>query len=203
MKSSTKFLIALLISVLASCSNPADSTVDAKIAEAAEAATSIDGTTYIFSKDSTIGFIGSKVTGSREGGFKEFTGSFDLKNDDPQSGEFTIDMNSTWSDDDRLTKHLKAQDFFDVENYPETKFVATNFSKGSEGKYELSGNLTLRGVTRNITFPTQVTHNNNSVILKAEFDINRQDFGISYAGKVDDLIRDEVIIKLNLIAQSQ
>ena len=58
-------------------------------------------------------------------------------------------------------------------------------------------------VTKNITFPTQVIHDENSVSLKAEFDINRQDFGISYAGKVDDLIRDEVIIKLNLIAQSQ
>ena len=86
MKSFTKFLIALLISVLASCSNPADSTVDAKIAEEAEAAISVDGKTYIFNKDSTIGFIGSKVTGSREGGFKNFTGSFDLKDNEPQSG---------------------------------------------------------------------------------------------------------------------
>ena len=203
MKSSTKLLITALIIILASCSNPADSTVDAKIAEVAEVATSIDGKTYIFNKDSTIGFIGSKVTGSREGGFKNFTGSFDLKDDEPQSGQFTIDMSSTWSDDERLTKHLKAEDFFDVENYPESKFVATNFSKILEGKYELSGNLTLRGVTKNITFPTQVIHDENSVSLKAEFDINRQDFGISYAGKVDDLIRDEVIIKLNLIAQSQ
>ena len=191
MKSSIKLLITPLILILASCSNPADSTVDAKIAEVAKAATSIDGKTYIFNKDSTIGFIGSKVTGS-----------FDLKDDEPQSGQFTIDMNSTWSDDERLTKHLKAEDFFDVENYPESKFVATNFSKSLEGKYELSGNFTLRGVTKNITYPTQVIHNENSVLLKAEFDINRQDFGISYAGKVDDLIRDEVIIKLNLIAQS-
>ena len=81
--------------------------------------------------------------------------------------------------------------------------MATNFSKGNESKYELSGNLTLRGITKNITFPTQVTHNDNSVTLKAEFDINRQDFGISYPGKADDLIRDEVIIKLNLVAQAQ
>ncbi len=198
-----KYLIVPLILTLASCSNPADSTVDAKVAEPTEPAISKNGITYVFTKESTIGFIGSKVTGSREGGFKIFTGSFDLKGGEPQSGEFTIDMNSTWSDDERLTKHLKAVDFFDVDNYAETKFVATNFSKGNESKYELSGNLTLRGITKNITFPTQVTHNDNSVTLKAEFDINRQDFGISYPGKADDLIRDEVIIKLNLVAQAQ
>ena len=81
------------------------------------------------------------------GGFKKFTGSFDIKDGEPESGEFTIDMNSTWSDADKLTKHLKNSDFFDVENYPETKFVATAFSKKSDGKYDLSGNFTLGGVT--------------------------------------------------------
>jgi polyisoprenoid-binding protein YceI len=200
----TAISLGIILSfILVSCSNPADSTVDAEISEVAEPATSLSGQTYVFSENSTIAFIGSKVTGSREGGFKKFTGSFDIKDGEPESGEFTIDMNSTWSDADKLTKHLKNSDFFDVENYPETKFVATAFSKKSDGKYDLSGNFTLRGVTKNITFPTTVKQTGDSVTIAAEFDINRQDFGISYAGKVDDLIRDEVVIKLNLISQAQ
>ena len=63
-----KYLIVPLILTLASCSNPADSTVDAKVAEPTEPAISKNGITYVFTKESTIGFIGSKVTGSREGG---------------------------------------------------------------------------------------------------------------------------------------
>ena len=58
-----KYLIVPLILTLASCSNPADSTVDAKVAEPTEPAISKNGITYVFTKESTIGFIGSKVTG--------------------------------------------------------------------------------------------------------------------------------------------
>jgi len=110
-------------------------------------------------------------------------------------------MDSTWSDAEKLTGHLKAPDFFDVENHATAKFEVTAFTKKSESEYELSGNLTLRGTTRNITFPTQVAVAGDSVNVKAEFDINRQDFGIAYAGKKDDLIRDAVIIRFDLTAE--
>jgi len=186
-----------------SCKNPADATADAEVSETTAAATASDGQVYTFSENSTIGFVGSKVTGSHAGGFKNFTGNFTLKDGEPQAGEFTIDMNSTWSDAEKLTGHLKAPDFFDVGNHPESKFVATAFTKESASQYSLSGNLTLRGVTKNITFPTQVTLNGDTVTVKSKFDINRQDFGINYPGKKDDLIRDEVIIKLNLTAEAK
>jgi len=198
----TLFALGAILS-LPSCENPADSTADAKVSEAAEVASSSGGQTYTFSESSTIGFVGSKVTGSQEGGFKKFTGSFNLKNGIPQAGEFTIDMDSTWSESDKLTAHLKDPDFFDVATHPESQFVVTAFQKKSKNAYELSGNLTLRGVTKNITFPTEVIQSDDSVTVKAEFDINRQDFGISYPGRKDDLIRDEVVMKLNLIAKAQ
>jgi len=188
--------------ILCSCKNPADSTTDAKVREEAEVATVSGGQIYTFSDQSSISFVGSKVTGSHAGSFKEFDGNFNLKEGEPQSGEFTIEMNSLSSDSEKFTAHLKAADFFDVENYPQSKFAVTAFTKKSESEYDLSGNLTLRGVTKNITFPTKVTHNGSDVTVVAEFDINRQDFEISYPGKKDDLIRDEVIIKLNLAAKA-
>ena len=201
MKYTTISLIAAgaLLS-LSSCKNPADSTTSAEVSEAKEASTSQGGVRYDFSESSTIGFIGSKVTGSQSGEFKTFAGHFTVKDGEPQSGEFTIDMNSTSTEKEKLTEHLKASDFFDVANYPESKFVVTNFSKKSDTSYDLSGNFTLKGVTKNITFPTTVSEKDNSVTIESDFSINRQDFGISYEGKKDDLIRDEVVLKLNLKA---
>ena len=67
---------------------------------------------------------------------------------------------------------------------------------------ELTGNLTLHGVTKSISFKPEVSISDNEVTLKAEFDIMRFDFGIVYRGKVDDLIRDEVVIKLDIKATS-
>lgn len=203
MKSKLFLSVTISSSLLAltSCKNPADETTDAQVGEAAPAATAAGGTSYAFTKNSTIGFTGSKVTGSHSGSFEKFEGSFVVKDKKPVSGEFTIEMGSTISDSEKLTRHLKSADFFDVPQFSTTQFVVTEFTKKGEQGYDLSGNLTLHGVTKNITFPTQVEVANDLIKVKAQFDIKRQDFGISYPGKKDDLIRDEVIIKLNLEAK--
>ena len=188
---------------LASCSDPAEKTTDATVAESAPVATSSQDTTYSFTQNSAIGFVGSKVTGSHEGGFKKFSGHFVVHNGTPEAGEFTIQMDSTWSDNEKLTGHLKAPDFFDVEQFPVSTFEVTAFTRKSDQQYELSGNLTLHGETKNITFPTQVTQTGDTVRVHAEFDINRKDFGIVYPGKPDDLIRDNVVIKFDLEAKAK
>lgn len=188
---------------LSACKNPADKTTDAKVDEAATVASSEGGESYLFTDQSTIGFVGSKVTGSHEGGFKEFDGHFVLKDGVPAAGEFVIDMASTWSDDEKLTGHLKSEDFFNVEKFPETTFLVSSFTKKSEGQYNVSGNLTLHGVTKNITFPATVAQGEETIKVTSEFDINRHDFGIEYAGKPDDLIRKEVVIKFSLEAKSK
>jgi polyisoprenoid-binding protein YceI len=79
----------------------------------------------------------------------------------------------------------------------------TELKAGDDGSYTVSGNFTLRGVTKNISFPATVTESSDAVAIKAEFDIKRSDFGIKYEGKADDLIRDEVVIRLDLVAQPQ
>lgn len=186
---------------LSSCKNPADETVDAEVSEAGQAAISKGGATYTFTDASTIGFTGTKVTGSHSGEFKKFSGSFTVLDGEPQSGNFTIDMDSTTSDSEKLTTHLKNAEFFNVPKFPTTEFVVTEFVKKGEKSYTLSGNLTLHGVTKNITFPTTVEVGDSLIKVNAEFDIKRQEFGISYPGKKDDLIRDEVIIKLALEAK--
>lgn len=201
MKDYTLVLLAGLSLGLTSCKNPADGVTDAEVSDAKEEASASGGEVYQFSENSTIGFVGSKVTGSHDGGFKTFNGSFTLVDGEPVAGEFTIDMSSTWSDDEKLTEHLIAADFFNVAEYPTTTFKVTGFEKAGDSSYEISGNLTLHGVTKNITFPIAVVSSGDVVKLDAEFDINRHDFGIDYPGKADDLIRKEVVLKLALEAK--
>ena len=206
---------ALFALSLVSCENPADKTADAAVKEKVEktaattattdATATTAGTKYVFTPESTIGFVGSKVTGSHTGGFKTFTGHFTVKDGRPVGNDHkvVIDMASTTSDNEKLTGHLKAPDFFDVEKFPQTTFDVTELKAGDNGKYTVAGNFTLHGVTKNISFPATVTQGSDTVTIKAEFDIKRKDFGIVYPGKAEDLIRDEVVIKLDLTAKPE
>lgn len=199
-KSYPSFLIASSVILFAGCANPADKTEDAKVTEAVDAVKTVaDAKTYAISGDSTISFIGSKVTGSHDGGFKDFSGTIAVANGMiAPSSQIKIQMDSLWSDSNRLTAHLKNSDFFDVPNFPTAEFVVTSLSENGE----LTGNLTIRGVTKSITFPAEIDISDGSAALKAEFDIKRFDWGIAYKGKANDLIRDEVVIKLDVTAST-
>ncbi len=186
---------------LSSCDNPADKTANAKVSEA-KAAAAGQGIAYKLASDSAVEFTGSKVTGSHSGGFKTVSGNFtiDPANQTPTAGNFTIEMSSLFSDDEKLTGHLSSPDFFDVAKFPQSTFVLTSGEKAADGSYKVAGNFTLHGVTKNISFPATVKEADGAAAITAEFDISRKDFGITYPGKTDDLIRDEVVIRLKLKA---
>jgi len=205
----TIFALGLFSSFfLVSCDNPADATTDAEVSTAKEVATAdnADAVTYKFTDNSKITFIGSKPNGStKTGGFKDTAGQFKLVDGKPVSGSFSIDMNSIYSENENLTAHLKNEDFFDVPKYPTSKFEVTKFGELKDGTVELSGNLTMLAVTKNITVPAMVVNEGETIKLTSEFDINRQDWGIVYKGKPnslpDELIRDEVVITFDLEAK--
>jgi polyisoprenoid-binding protein YceI len=197
---------AFAVLSLVSCENPAEKTANADVKGAVEkTADNAGGTKYVFTPGSKIEFTGSKVTGKHDGGFKNFTGYFTVKDGAAVGNDHkvTIDMSSTFADDEKLTKHLKSGDFFDVEKYPESTFDVTELKKNSDTAYTVSGNFKLHGVEKNISFPATVSQNGDTVTIQAEFDINRKDFGIVYAGQADNLIRDEVVIRLNLKAKPE
>lgn len=152
---------------------------------------------------SKVEFTGSKVTGKHDGGFKTFKGTIDLVNNKPEESRVSVDIDTTsiFSDDEKLTGHLKSADFFEVEKFPKATFVSTKIvadaAKGA-GNYTVTGDFDLHGQKKSITFPAKITVGDAEVAVDAEFSINRKDFGIIYAGKTDDLIRDDVVIKLNL-----
>jgi polyisoprenoid-binding protein YceI len=154
---------------------------------------------------STIEFVGAKVTGTHEGGFKTFVGTATLDGK-PEAGsvEVEIDMNSVFTDNDKLTEHLRSADFFEVEQHPKASFVSTNIEpQSADGTHPVVGNLTLHGETKSITFPATIALSGKTMTVTAEFSIHRKDFGITYSGITDDLIADAVLIKLNLTFEPQ
>jgi polyisoprenoid-binding protein YceI len=204
--------VALGVASLASagCDDPSKGKVKATTGEAVATATNLSATAptqaaakYSFNQDaSKVTWVGSKVTGKHDGGFATFKGTVDLPDGTPEKGkvEVEIDATSLTSDTAKLTGHLKSADFFDVEKNPKATFVSTEIKKGGEkgATHTITGNLTIKGITKSVTFPATVALAGDTANVDAEFAINRRDFSLNYAGMPNDLIRDEVVIKLTI-----
>jgi polyisoprenoid-binding protein YceI len=157
---------------------------------------------------SKIIWTGSKVTGSHTGDVALKSGVLTVKEGKITGGNFVTDLNTINDTDmqgeykDKLDTHLKSPDFFDVAQFPEAKFEITSVTEGAEaGKVTISGNLTMRGVTKNITFPATVTEATDaSVKASADFNVLREDWGLVYTGMADDLISKEFNLKIELVA---
>ena len=215
-------LLVLLVAGLTaiSCNDPAAdppkaTVVDVKSTPAATAGTTGDalkidvpaGAFTFDSSNSSIGFVGSKVTGSHEGGFRNFTGFIHAPDGKIEGGKVkvVIDMWSVWADEDKLTGHLKKNDFFLVPAHPIATFESTAVlpAPGPDGTYDVTGQLSLRGVTASITFPAQITLSEKGATCTAKFSLKRRQFGVNYDGAADNLVRDDVVVKLMVKAQKK
>ncbi len=186
--------------LLTGCSDPSDKVSKTTATEAKQAAKPASAAKdYIIRAESTIGFVGSKVTGKHNGGFKKFAGKVSAAEGKVAAAEVKIAMNSTWADNDRVTGHLKSPDFFDIARFPTATFTITDIQSNATNK-TVTGNLDLHGVTKSITFPADIQIAADAVTVKAQFAINRRDFNINYSGKANDLIRDNVVLKLDVKA---
>jgi len=198
-------LTAVLLLASVGCANPAADAPDATVSEpsaepAAVPAGGGDAVVYTLAEGSSVGFVGSKVTGSHDGGFSTFSGEIHVVDGNPVGSHVKVDIDATslWADNEKLTGHLKSPDFFDVATFPTATFESTEIADAGDGTYTVTGNLTLHGVTRQIAFPATITVGEGEVTANAEFSVKRFDFDIVYPGKADDLIRDEVLVKLDL-----
>lgn len=161
------------------------------------------GAQYAFSQaDSKLEFVGAKVTGKHDGAFNKFSGNVSVpaKGIDAATVKVEIDMASVESDDEKLTGHLKSPDFFDVAKFPTATFESTKLEKTDAG-YSVTGNLELHGVKKSISFPATITQAGDQLTVNADFAINRKDFAIVYPGMPDDLIKDDVNLKLTINAK--
>jgi polyisoprenoid-binding protein YceI len=196
-------LVSSFVLALAACNNDPAKGKSQAVAADPVAAAPVTGVKYTFDQTSSkVEFVGAKVTGKHNGGFNTFTGTVQLVNNDPTKSQVVaeIDTSSLYADQEKLTGHLKSADFFDVTKYPKARFTSTSITAGGANgaSHTVTGNLELHGVTKSISFPATIKAADGSVDVDAEFAIKRKDFGLVYPGMPDDLIKDDVLIKLQV-----
>ena len=119
----------------------------------------------------------------RTGGFEKFTGKLQV---DPaskalRSVSVEIDTTTLWTEvGGRLTDHLKSPDFLEVRQYPTIKFESTKVEPAAGGKAQITGKLTLHGVTKEISFPATVEVSDAGLVLNSSFSFDRLEYDIKY-----------------------
>ena len=192
------------------CDDPSKGKAKATTGEAvtttSQSAVATGTVKYAFDQSSSkVEFVGSKVTGKHDGGFGTFKGTVDVVDGAPEKSKVDVEIetDSITTDTEKLTGHLKSPDFFDTAKNPKATFVSTEIKKGGEkgATHTVTGNLTIKGISKSVTFPATIKVAGDSASLDAEFSINRRDFSLNYPGKPNDLIRDDVLIKLSIKAK--
>lgn len=212
------FMIAM-VSVLASCGPKGEKAG----AGEAEAVAEVTGKEYaVNAASSAVMWEGSKVTGAHNGTIAVSGGTVSFEDGALTGGNFTIDMNSIACLDlegkskDNLEKHLKGtvegkeEHFFDVNKFPTAKFEITKVTKlmnNQDANYVVNGNLSMKDVTKSITFRAMVTEADGKVdVSTPQFTIDRTEWGIKYGSAkfFDDLkdkaVNDEIALKVSLKA---
>ena len=131
--------------------------------------------------------VSHMVVAEQEGSFKVFDGTVEHTKADWSDAKinFSIDVNSINTDNENRDKHLKSDDFFNAEKYPTITFVSTSFTPKGGNKYELKGNLTVRDVTKPVTFDVtyggiNVSSRGDKAGFKAVTTINRFDYNLKW-----------------------
>ena len=175
----------------------------------------LNGAGEIYSVDTTtsvIEWIGSTPGNYKHNGtIKLSSGQFTVNDNQLTGGKFTININSianidqTGKDRSNLERHLKNEDFFEVEKFPFGNFELTEIKNDSTGQ-KVVGNLTLKDKTNSIEIPVTIKIDDKFVQAEtATFSIDRTKWGIVYNSGIigtikDDLINDEISLKLKIIA---
>ncbi|MCB0628493.1 MAG: YceI family protein [Saprospiraceae bacterium] len=191
---------------------------DAVSVESTEA--SDDAMVYMVDTDaSVINWVGSKPGGEHMGTVKVSTGELLVENDELVGGNFVLDMNSIANKDlagtdkqAKLEGHLKTGDFFEVETYPTATFAITSVEPATDNpdaNYNLTGNLTMKGVTKSVTVPAKVEITENGVMASTpKFTINRTEWGVNFKSGLlgapkDEAIHDEIGLQIDLKSAPQ
>lgn len=170
---------------------------------------STEAVTYkIDMENSVVDWKGSKPTGTHTGTIKFSDGEAMVTDGKLESGKFVFDMNSITVTDlkagdgkEDLEMHLKGtgekakeDHFFNVSKYPKGSFDVTSVTE-ENGKTMITGNLTLKEISKSVTIPAKITSDENSMTIKSEpFMINRTEWNVNYASKsVFDDLKDKYV----------
>jgi polyisoprenoid-binding protein YceI len=163
-------------------------------------AASLGLTLYIPSDNgSTVKFRIKNLGVNVGGSFTGLQGRIQFDPADPAAAtiEATVDVNSINTGIDLRDDHLRSDDYFDAKNFPKIRFVSTKVSGGRSGEYKVTGNLTIKDVTKEISFPFTATPQNGGYIFAGEFKINRRDYKV---GGSSVTLSDNLTVLLSVYA---
>jgi polyisoprenoid-binding protein YceI len=167
-------------------------------------------------KASKLTWAAKKATGDHSGTVAISDGSFTVEDNTLKAGTFDIDTR-TIDDTDitdeasntKLVTHLKSPDFFSVEKHPKATFVLTSATKASGNTYDVKGNLTIKGITNQVSFPATVAVTGKKLTANAKITIDRTKYDIKFRSKNffenlgDKVIYDDFDINVALVANAQ
>ena len=155
---------------------------------------------------SGVEWLGKKVLGQHNGTIKLKSGEVKIENGAPVSGKFEVDMQSIFvsdikdpKDNQKLAGHLKSDDFFGVSLFPVTLVELTKFepiqnAAAGQPNYNVSGNVSIKGVSQPIAFPATIDMKDGKATAKASITLDRTKFGVRYgSNKFFDNLGDRVI----------
>ncbi len=158
-------------------------------------------------ESSSLNWSARRIVGNSHTGTVEIKeGSLIKTAADLTGGRFVIDMTTITESNSNQTflTHIKSDDFFAVADYPESIFTIKQIAEQGDDNYLINGDLTIRGLTKEISFPATITEIDDRLMAKAEFIIDRTDWNINFdSGSIftnlgDKAIRDEIEYSLEL-----
>jgi polyisoprenoid-binding protein YceI len=215
----TIIILSILMFGMFGCKKPEGKKTEAKEAQEVKKEQTAGADTYkIQPRESELHWTGTKPTGQHNGTVKIKEGTIKMNDQGIQNATVVFDMTQIVNKDlekenmkKKLEDHLKSKDFFDVKNHPEARFELTNASKlekESEFTHKISGNLTIKDISKNISFKVKVNEEGEMARIHSEkFLIDRTKWDVNYKSKsvFDDLkegfIHDDIEIKLKTMAK--
>ena len=169
---------------------------------------------------SMLNWLGKKVTGQHNGTVNFSEGNLQVEEGKIVSGKFVFDMKSIKVLDltdakmnKTLTDHLISPDFFAVDSFPTSSFEITKAemldTPVDGNNYNISGNMTIRGISKNISFPANITVDESKVVAKGKVILDRTQWNVRYGsgkfvkGLGYKMIYDEFEVSLELTAEKQ
>ncbi len=156
---------------------------------------------------------GKKVTGEHTGNVKVADGAFVVEGNKVVGGQFTFDMNSITSTDltdptynGKFIGHMKSEDFFNTAKFPTSSFKITKVTPKGGDQYEVTGNMTIKGITNPVTFPATVKVTGNQITADGKATLDRTKYDIRYGSKSffenigDKAIYDDFTVEMKLAA---
>ena len=164
-------------------------TAAALVAALSLTASAADVSFPLTGENTKLTFVGKKPDGKHEGGFKTLTGTATVTDGNVETlkAEIEIDMNSMYTDNEKLTGHLKNSDYFDVQKYPNATFKVTKVEKADK-LYTVTGELTMHGKTEPVSFPASISTDASGLSLSTSFPIDRSKWGMTYEKGVEKTV---------------